>query len=321
MQVTYRELPSSRRFGVELEVSNNWDKQYLGGVLADYEKGKREVRITPGIKGWAESRGNKYWHVKYDSTCGHKGKGKDSGWEVASYIGKGIADVSSIAGAAQALGDEGVTVTRNCGLHVHVDAADLTRVDMGGLLANWIKAEKYLLYLCHPSRHENKYCRTLTSRYNKLPISYMHSRPGDFWLQMAPGQLQTHNNPEKKYTLNTVGYALGSILDYYDRKTVELRLPECRLEKKHVKNWVQLMLHFVDFCKNRSAPSDLMPANSVANFLQIMGLHSVPGDFPLLERRLWNTKVWLLQKLANSATATRQVRAEALEMLAFISEV
>src|SRR5690349_3109756 len=103
----YRETPQSRKFGVELEVNKSVTKKKLGdiiaaqGILCDRSE---EVRVTSGVAGWEESRKNDYWHVKYDSTCG---------WEVASFIAHGDADIDYIASTADCLSLWGAKTDEN----------------------------------------------------------------------------------------------------------------------------------------------------------------------------------------------------------------
>ncbi len=304
MQVVYRSLPSRRKFGVELEVSNNITKQYLGRAVEQYEKSGHEVVVTAGPKGWAETKANSYWHIKYDSTCGPKGKGKDNGWEVASYIGKGYRDLSNISRLANHLKLVGAQVNTNCGLHVHVDAGDLSPVEMGVLLARWMKVEDLLFSICDPSRTNNKYCRPLQERWeHRSWRGYDFSRPDHFCANIRPTDLSTHDNQEKKVSLNIVGWCIGQIHRRYPRKTVELRLPEARLDALHVRHWTSLLLNFVGSCKGQHvAPAFLSSAQSVKEVLMWLGLQGF-DDFYLLDRKLLDTKIWLLNKISKSKSS------------------
>jgi len=321
MHIVYKSLPR-RRFGVELEVSNNVNKQWLGDVLKRYEASTsgRDVVITSGLKGWAETRQNTYWHVKYDSTCGPKGKGKDNGWEVASYIGWGRRDLTNISQAAGLLGLCGAEVNTNCGLHIHVDAGDLSATEMGVLLARWLKFEDILFGICDPSRTNNKYCRPLRQRWQlRSWRGYDPLAPDAFCRNIGPSDLSTHDNEDKKVSLNTVGWTTGQIAQSYSRKTVELRLPECRLELPHVLHWTSLILNFVDSCKGQSVgPDDLEPARSLREALVWLGFQGMGDEFFLFEKKLLDTKLWLLNKIAGVATG--QAR-EAAELIEFVSKI
>lgn len=324
MQVVYKELPSKRRFGVELEVSATISKYTIGDLLTSYEENLgsgRDVVVTPGIKGWSETRQNKYWHVKYDSTCGPKGKGKDHGWEVASYIGKGYRDLTRIVSLADYLRCSGVETNRNCGLHIHVEAKDLTPHHMGVLMARWLKLEPLLVSVCDPYRSGNKYCKSLRQRWELIRWQgYLPQLPQQFWRDMSPRDFHTHNNEEKKYTLNTVGWAIGQVFKSHDRQTIELRLPECILSTEHVLNWTRLMLNFIEGCKDATAPEDLTVAPTIRSVLELLNLQG-SGDFYLLDKKLLDTKLWFLRKVCETSHLDYTLLGDAHEMVEFITDI
>jgi hypothetical protein len=281
--------------------------------------GKKTVKVTSGIEGWAQTNRNTYWHVKFDRTCGPKGKGVDYGWEIASYIGTGLPDINHIARAARFLGNRGAVTNRNCGLHVHVETTDFNNYLMGTLMARWIKLEPILIAICHPSRDENQYCRTLRSRRDMFGIKYHPLYPDKFWSAMKPTDISPHNNYDKRYTLNTIGYAAACITPSHSRNTAELRLPECMLEESHVRNWAKLIINFVDVTqKCLVAPDTLSSVKTVEEALIYLGLHS-DKDFLVLDLDLLNLKVWFLKKLAYSYRSSWD--REAQKHLEFISQI
>ena len=147
-QVIFKTTPHTRKFGVELEVSPFIHKSAIGLLLEDFELffgTGRAVRVTSELKGWAMTDNNSYWHVKYDSTCGPKGKPHDYGWEIASFIGRSEQDLEIISNAAKWLADSGVQTNNNCGYHIHIDVSDFTPEGIGLLLANWLKIEYSVL--------------------------------------------------------------------------------------------------------------------------------------------------------------------------------
>jgi hypothetical protein len=326
MQIAYKEA-AKRRFGVELEVSSNLTRNAIGKLLREYESSQNhqhEVVVTTGkgSSGWAETRANRYWHVKYDSTCGPLGKGKDHGWEVASYIGGNQVDLFNISQAANHLHRGGVETNRNCGLHIHADVQDFDVVEMGVLLARWANVEDLLVSICNPYRDNNKYCRRLCDRWMDRSFwsAYHPEMPQQFWADMAPSNLGTHNNSEKKLTLNTVGWATGQVVPYYNRQTVELRLPECILASQHILHWGRLFLNFVEGCKGATVgPPEIQKTCSVANALKFLNLQ---GDetFFLLGNLLWDTKLWFLRKIA-SGRGTPDQAEEAADLIEFVSEI
>lgn len=330
MQVAYRGLPSDRRFGVEYEVSNTLAKKALGEVVEEYELwhgNRRDVRVTTGKMGWAETRRNNYWHVKYDSTCGPMGKYMDYGWEIASFIGKSSRDLACISGLTDWLKKKGVETNKNCGLHIHVDASDFASWEMGNLLARWIKVEHLLMLICPEHRWNNQYCRSLQARAKQRRAEFVPNPKSAemFWLCMSPSDLNTHSNDEKKYTLNTVGYAIGRFKPHYDRQTVELRLPECLLVSDHVLNWTRLILNFVDYVKcSDFMPTNLDSVNSILEMLILLGLEGLPGskhNFLIPDSEIYDTKIWLLKRIETSPFVPGSQRVQAASIRRFISQI
>lgn len=254
-KIIYQEFPNQRRFGVELEVSNNLSKQQLGKIVTDYEDiysfKSRVVKATSGVEGWAQTKDNNYWHVKFDRTCGFLGKKFDNGWEIASYIGNGHDDVVHISRLSRFLSNAGATVNLNCGLHVHVEVKDFDESMMGILLARWLKIENILFKICHISRKNNEYCLPIRNRIGIKNEWYDRFDPKKVWNKLSPRDLSIHNNYDKKVTLNTIGFAIAKINKQTTRNTVELRLPECLLDENHVKNWIRLIVNFVNVSSNK----------------------------------------------------------------------
>ena len=325
MQINYRELPTNRSFGVELEVSKTLSKAGIADSLRVFEDiinaTYKPVVYTLGVKGWAESRSNDYWHVKYDSTCGPLGKHKDHGWEIASYVAQGHQELDSISRAVNWLSHAGLETSRNCGFHVHVNAKNLSPRQMGILLARWIKVEPFLIGICDRSRKDNQYCRSLLMRYWDTGYLYDSESPEEFYLRMRPRNFSSHNNPDKKYTLNILGYTIYRENGYWDRPTVELRLPECRLDDIHVKNWTRLFLNFVESCQfDTSPPKNLYPVSTIQGVLKCLGLHG-KSSFLILDDQLLDTKKWLLQKISKSYKLTDNMSDQAAKWLEFISQI
>lgn len=314
MRIGCREFPSCRRFGVELEVAANISKQDIAKELIFFERhqgANREVKCTPGEKGWAETCRNSYWHVKYDSTCGFLGKNKDHGWEVASFIASGADDLDSIANASAYLSSRNVVTTCNAGLHVHVDVQDIDMWRMGCLLARWIKVEWLMMAICPRRRWNNRYCRSLLTRSEILGVNYSKTNPADFCFGLSPKNYATHDNDEKKYTLNILGWYIGRIVPDYARQTIELRLPECSLDREHITNWVTIFMNFVD--RETSPPNDLSLAGSVAESLELLSLQG-NQEFLILDQKILNAKLWFLRKIKNSDAVGTRWREEARKL-------
>lgn len=322
MQVIFKNAPFTRKFGVELEVSPDIHKTKIGTLLEDFELfygTGRTVKVTPGVNGWDTTNSNDYWHVKYDSTCGPIGKPIDSGWEIASFIGRSEKDLEVISGAGQYLLESGVCTNNNCGYHIHIDVSDFLPEKMAILIARWLKIEFSILSACPSRRISNPHCQLLNFKKIIDSVSYNPNRLLDFWNRMAPNDLGAHDNQDKRYTINTIGYRIGQSNPNYSRKTVEFRFPECLLNKNHIANWVNILMCFVEDCFLAESPPKNISRCDLNECLQLMGLKG-DENFYLLDQKLFDAKLWFLQKIKNESTGPNYVK-QAEELLNFMLEI
>lgn len=323
-QIIYQEFPENRKFGIELEVSNNLTKQQIGSIINDFEDfyglNKRAVKVTPGVEGWAQTANNHYWHVKFDRTCGPLGKKFDNGWEIASFIGHGHKDVLHISRLARFLKNAGAEVNLNCGLHIHVEVKDFDETKMGILLARWLKVENMVLSACHISRKNNEYCKLIRSKLDKNNSWYDKSNPKKIWSRLCPRDLTIHNNYEKRVSLNTIGFAISRINKNFSRNTVELRMPECILDETHVKNWTRLIINFIERSfSHEDLPEDLKPVKNIKEALVFLGL-AEEDKFSILCPETLNTKIWFLRKILQNSQCEKTTK-QAKKYLDFITLV
>ncbi len=330
-QIIHRET-TNRRFGVEIEVRNNIAKNQISDALSEFEQDKlildgaksHTVEATIGDEGWAQTVNNDFWHVKFDRSCG---------WEVASFIGSGLSDVRHVATAAFVLKRIGCKADHKCGLHVHAETADYTPEDMGRLLAYWLKVETALMSICTETRKNNKYCRPLKKRLNDVglvdlkwnwkrlftfyELDEVRLNPIKLWDILKPTDFSIHNNPQRRYALNVMGFAQKQEIPTYSRNTAELRLPECVLNKEHVEHWTKLFINLVSTARTKPMPDKLDCALNLKELLWCLGLEG-GNDFLVLEPELQETKVWFLRKLAMQSELLT-LRSEASKQLDFIT--
>lgn len=408
MRVAYREFNATRKFGVELEVEQTLTKKELAKIIETYEREKKNPRkayVEGGdLGGWAESVSNDFWHIKYDSSCGPKGKGLDTGgWEVASYVGSGPKDIDDIASAGDFLGQNTATVNQNCGLHIHVEVKDFTQEQLGVLLAYWLKIEPFIYHACPKHRKDNVYCKSMRSLFykksginidkpivneetkeelqqtiveklgkldeldepptqngnvtwtievppfpptgaenaamnalleafeivkgeDKKPKKRKTKDIPDLFTKdplcilntLKPKNLNPHDNAEKKVSLNILGYAKWLYSENYNQRvTVELRVPECILDKAHIKNWTCFIVQFVEACKQLPMPADLMPFSTSKEVLEVLGIYS-SDEVLVLDVELHQLKLWFLDRV-EKFSGKKTISKEAGEYTNFLT--
>lgn len=309
-QIEYRRLAAKRRFGIELEVSNTKNRDQIAAIVKAASP-NRAIQIAD----WAQSNGNNYWHVKWDSTCGPLGRGKDNGWEVASYIACGYRDICHIAQVANALRKGGVEITKNCGLHIHVDIHEFTHEQAAILVARWIKIERTISQAIPEFRTKSRYCRLLSDiSVKKIDFKKQYDAT-KFWRLVRPTNHHVHDNNQKKVALNMVNYA-ATLNGQQNRPTVELRLPEGTLFGTDIRNWTRIFLNFVELARTSDMPDSLVPApDALEELMVFFGLED-NTKFYILSKGLYEAKVWLLNRLR--AFASKELSDQAARKLAIV---
>jgi len=272
----------SRNYGLEFEVGNEVAQDKISDIIS-LNSSKSVITTSK----WAQSINNNYWHVKYDSTCGVAGKSIDFGWEVATFKASGDQDLLDICRVANSLLQIGCKVNNNCGFHIHADVSDFSIKEMGSLLKRWIKIEDFLLKAVPERRRNNFHCLSIKKSFESKKIRNYSDE--SVWLSLKPRILRSHNNPDKRYTLNLVNYTkyIKAKIRTKVRPTIEFRLPEGTLNFVDIYFWTCFYLNFINYSKNH----DIKNINSIKTlkqFYKISGISSLKNE---------DIKIWFEQRI------------------------
>lgn len=131
--------------------------------------------------------------------------------ELVTLPANGDALLARIDHACQDLAAAGAAVNKSCGLHVHIDAAGLSRQQLVVIYNSWRAIEPIMLAMQPTSRRANQYCKCCTAVMQR----------------------------EDRYrTLNLAS------LDKHG--TIEFRLHSSTTSPRKIKSWVMFLLGFVD---------------------------------------------------------------------------
>lgn len=293
MNKQHLSFSSERRFGVELEL-NSFDGKsrpdqgqkpagidYIGMLVRRNSKEGVEVRD------WEHTHGNDVWVIKPDSSCG---------LEVCTPIMKGCKGIERTVRVVKAIGDDPkITADQRCSVHIHAEVGDLTPDEMAKVIIYWIKSEPVFMDSVPESRKCNRYCQ---------PIGRQEIVEHDS--NFSFNDLIKRVGNVKYYSLNTNQYVRGN------RKTIEFRIGEgdgCK-DAFFVKNWVRLILHFMEMARRLPLPGQLPenydptkagPEDQWLSYLwldpkdvfKVLGFN---GDYDL-SPGLQQTRDWLLARI------------------------
>lgn len=234
---------SNRRFGVELEV-NAFDKRSRPEGADRRPVGIEEIAKEVGkyceqgveIRGWEHTNGNEQWVVKPDSSCG---------LEIVTPPMKGWAGLLQVCKVVDGLArNPQIEADHRCSVHVHCEIVDLSDEQLATVLAYWIKCEPIFMDMVPPERKRNRYCQFIG-----LTSKFQHDS------NLTPKQLIDELGDVKYYSANTNQY-VKAIREGKKRPTMEVRIAEASgcTDAYLIKNWVRLLIHFIERTKDRPYP-------------------------------------------------------------------
>lgn len=246
--------------------------------------------------------------IHHDGSCGYEAVTPPLSGD---YISQCLTDLGSAFDDGNAEADD------RCGIHVHVDASDLSWSDMYRLLWVYSHVEPVLFLLGGQGRVENHYCQPCGNDYRKalsaldrkgkvLEVAYSadSARMGNGW----SGRNYQRRTPGKKdggryRALNLCPWLAGRKAKAMDT-TVEFRLHQNSLEPKRIIGWAQLCARMVDWAaKSTDRDAQQLPKSALRTLTEVIApdlkpwiLHRVQlwrGAFPQGKRRYHPRRIHL----------------------------
>ena len=266
--------PSRRFISVEIEVARS------------SEDTRRHV--DPHVAGWASTA------VVDDGSL------PDSGYEINTAPTSGDEFVERIEGLCAALSTADAIVTTACGLHVHVDARDLTYRALQRLVALYAHVEPALFDMVPASRKNNRYCQRCGPDFLRRGIAASLDRAAQSAAGRSPkiakaavvkavyeedlGQTYGAERFEarKRYKYDDARYAALNLHSWFYRGTVELRLAAGTTNAEKIVCWSILIASLLDWAKtHKDADLLKLPSDPLEALLSVA---------PTVEVREWTRK-------------------------------
>lgn len=237
---------TNRRFGVEIE-TNTLDRVVTQLDDDDIPVGadvvarcvNRAVGERVEIMQWDQIHNNRQWVVKPDSSCGI---------EINTPILKGWFGLKKLLRVADELRKNLIPVDERCSVHVHVNIGDLTLEELVSVLVWYIKCEPVFFDAMPMMRKNNRYCQLVGM--GDIQVEDMDYNVGN--------EILLKLSTSKYFAVNCYHFVKGGGFseDNYRKKTLEFRHGENTMcvDSFALKNWIRLLLHFVDVAKDSGVP-------------------------------------------------------------------
>ncbi|MBI5178191.1 MAG: amidoligase family protein [Nitrospinae bacterium] len=237
----YREYEAilQRHGRIELLPYLSFGIEFEGGVMGSSESLSRRMNeaslpcVVPGYSHalLADAEGRPQWKIVNDGSVHVQGFTPVEVVTPKLFGAKGIAAIHRFADVWR---EQGSSVNRSCGSHVHFDAYNWTLDDMVRLALVWAKIEVPVLwYLVSPSRRNGDFCK-------RVDGDYVSSLTGD-----GP------DNMDRYHSLNLAAYRA--------HKTIEVRLHQGTTESKKIVPWAVFMAKLLNAVKNGLTHQEVEP--------------------------------------------------------------
>ena len=190
---------SNRKFGIEIECISSGSRSAMARALV-------AAGINCEVQGYNHNT-QSVWKIVDDSSL------PSGGFELVSPPLSGQEGLRQVETAMKVLVAEGARVNRDCGLHVHVDARDLTVPDVLNIVKRYHKFESKIDAIMPNSRRNsnNRFCNSMaefTRRNRELEtytdVARMCGRVDDRYYKVNLCSYNRHNTVEFRQHSGTV---------------------------------------------------------------------------------------------------------------------
>lgn len=192
----HKRNPSNRFIAVEIEVSEIEENERIDDVVCQWRGGIVKDGSLP-----------------------------DTGFEINTAPASGDVFVKEITEICDALSNSNAKVTSDCGLHVHVDARDLTYYGIRRLATIYSVIEGALFQACSPSRRMSRYCEPCGDRYRHNIGKLTDFKRSEFRGDVVNSVYGTKDSKDRKHDkYDGARYSALNLHSWYYRGTVECRM-------------------------------------------------------------------------------------------------
>lgn len=291
---------SFRRFGTEIELNT------LNGIIKrpDSEAGeipngadyvaclvRKASKDNVQISSWDYVHNNDNWVLKHDMSCG---------LEINTPVFKGWYGLQKLVRVIEALAkDPKIKANHLCSLHVHVGIGDLELEQLASVIAWYIKCEHVFFDSVPSQRKNNRYCQL---------IGMTDWFGTDF--DMDPMDIVSRISQSKYGSINAFHFVRGGgfVTGNDRRQTLEFRIAEntACVDPYFTKNWIRLLLHFIEVTKDRRLPRPYSLGNQMSglSWLDFQEVYKLLKFDQELSPGMQQVRQWFMDRITRNGNAT-----------------
>jgi hypothetical protein len=252
----------ARKFGVEIE--------YVGASRTAIISALKDIRVKCVSENYNHST-RRHWKIvrdasirHYDGNCG----------ELVSPPLYGKRGLNRLRKVVEAIAAIGATVNDSCGLHVHVDARDLSPNQIIAVSQRYGMFEHRLDKFMAPERRNTDWAKRVGKNYHADIIRHIK-----FSSEIGQSFSRALSEIDR--------YRKVNITSFSRHGTIEFRQHEGTVDPDRILNWVQFCTNFVEEVYNN------VPRNNtveLASKLNRSIFHNIPEDVAKYYRKFEKSK-------------------------------
>ena len=252
-------LNENRTFGVEIECFLNTDGRRFVNNFMNQSEGERKgqkIKYNYRYGSWSPTM----WTLGYDSTITSNGEGYSNAHELTSCPIK-FSDLGKVKSVIDELNTVGAKVNKSCGLHVHIDAKDLSLSQVKNVLISYLIYEEVIAFTQPQSRRwSSRWCRSSRNVNNvrDIDLAFRSSVTNDLIKKIKKAKtikklFDVYGGMDPRYVkVNIKG--LVAYHDQYARPfektgTIEFRQHSGTTDWDKISNWISFCYMLVETSK------------------------------------------------------------------------
>ena len=265
-----------RTFGLEIECFLNTDGRRFVKNFMNQSEGERKgqsMKYNYQYGSWSPTQ----WTMGYDSTITNGNDNYSNAHELTSNPIP-FTDLGKIKSVIDELNTVGAKVNKSCGLHVHIDARDLTLNQVKNVLISYLIYEEVIAFTQPESRRwSSRWCRSSRSlttnamSINEIDLAFRSSTTNDLIKKIKKAKsikklYEVYGGMDPRYVkVNIKG--LVSLNDQYARPsdktgTIEFRQSAGSTDWEKISNWISFCYMMVEtsrFCNSGRCSQIYLP--------------------------------------------------------------
>lgn len=218
----------NRTFGIEIE--------FFGCTRQEVANELNRKGINCEVQGYNHTDSSTTWKLVTDCSVTSAGTANGRGGnEIVSPILEGEDGLRQLKAVCDALATCNAKVDKTCGLHVHLDAADLSVQDWKNAILTYAKYQDAIDGIMPKSRRSNTYCEKFGT--------YLKQK-----FEAASTLDEVVRVCGRYHVINTEAYLRHS--------TIEFRQHSGTTEYAKISSWVQMLMAMLQYAKSMKKSAD-----------------------------------------------------------------